>query len=151
MRGLRSGLSPAPSRRRYNPAYAGTTLTEEVKNLNVAIQPRVCGDYNESRVIGNIESDTTPRMRGLLSHTIWGTLPLRYNPAYAGTTLRAFSRSFAAAIQPRVCGDYLDVDSIFQDSIDTTPRMRGLPASFRAAASRSRYNPAYAGTTVEDI
>ena len=34
---------------------------------------------------------------------------------------------------------------------DTTPRMRGLPLNDKAALNEGRYNPAYAGTTVENI
>ena len=126
MRGLRDALMIVIPPLRYNPAYAGTTRTNGRRTYTLAIQPRVCGDYNGISSSASARTDTTPRMRGLLKPKD-GEKPVeRYNPAYAGTTPGMEQRIQRAAIQPRVCGDYTFVSSGDRVTIDTTPRMRGL-------------------------
>ena len=56
------------TRRRYNPAYAGTTFIVGGELISMLIQPRVCGDYTYVVNSGRGLHDTTPRMRGLLPH-----------------------------------------------------------------------------------
>ena len=50
-------------------------------------------------------------------------------------------------IQPRVCGDYVASMRLSMNSIDTTPRVRGLLVAGNPQRSLIRYNPACAGTT----
>ncbi len=108
--------------------------------LNVS-PPRVCGDYNSIKM----NNDTTPRMRGLPA--IQSIKHVRYNPAYAGTTLVLLCQLLNAAIQPRVCGDYPSGSARRSVLQDTTPRMRGLQVDTESVWVDFRYNPAYAGTT----
>ena len=93
------------------------------------------------------DQDTTPRMRGLPGRTSIAGILLRYNPAYAGTTVRVHLQLSQPQIQPRVCGDYLKASEKYAKNPDTTPRMRGLQRKVTASASPHGYNPAYAGTT----
>ena len=86
-------------------------------------------------------------MRGLLHVTNQLISHARYNPAYAGTTTICESFRTLRPIQPRVCGDYGPPICSQSGSLDTTPRMRGLLFSGFVLRGRSRYNPAYAGTT----
>ena len=51
--------------KRYNPAYAGTTVPGYRLAPSRPIQPRVCGDYGAKGRTGLDLRDTTPRMRGL--------------------------------------------------------------------------------------
>ena len=90
-------------------------------------------------------------MRGLLFQCELRVLKPRYNPAYAGTTKRASAESMVTAIQPRVCGDYKVPFIQPEGTADTTPRMRGLRFQPARPKHLFRYNPAYAGTTVENI
>ena len=122
--------------------WAGSILT---------IQPRVCGDYacSSSCTIANI--DTTPRMRGLPCRRMSGWRTMRYNPAYAGTTILPQTSGLKTSIQPRVCGDYMRQMAIGVMPSDTTPRMRGLLREWANDCTDVRYNPAYAGTTIVRI
>ena len=90
-------------------------------------------------------------MRGLPRWRVGVTGNGRYNPAYAGTTNIMKVVVELDTIQPRVCGDYLFVGSHSLMTVDTTPRMRGLPPAAGFMQNLGRYNPAYAGTTVENI
>ena len=111
------------------------------------IQPRVCGDYTPFPSPRPITGDTTPRVRGL-PPAAWRMAPLfRYNPACAGTTLRAIFFAKLITIQPRVCGDYASVGHRLGHRADTTPRVRGLRIDPITIALDKRYNPACAGTT----
>ena len=92
-------------------------------------------------------TDTTPRMRGLLTKHPPTRAFLRYNPAYAGTTFIVGGELISMLIQPRVCGDYTYVVNSGRGLHDTTPRMRGLRGGMCMATMQERYNPAYAGTT----
>ena len=71
---------------RYNPACAGTTGSMFVMIGEKSIQPRVCGYYRLIRTLVKKGYDTTPRVRGLLSHQEVRYDESRYNPACAGTT-----------------------------------------------------------------
>ena len=147
MRGLLPTLQLINTGKRYNPAYAGTTVPAIHAGGLRRIQPRVCGDYDTPLFAPHAERDTTPRMRGLPQTRIEKLPRARYNPAYAGTTRSSMRSSYPAAIQPRVCGDYAAQSSAGESSPDTTPRMRGLLVKNSSQPARRRYNPAYAGTT----
>ena len=115
------------------------------------IQPRVCGDYRAGGMSLRVMADTTPRMRGLPVSRRGQLTPRRYNPAYAGTTMTHSVFPRYLAIQPRVCGDYMRSEMRSWRVADTTPRMRGLLFQLIKCIIQLRYNPAYAGTTVENI
>ena len=72
---------------------------------------------------------------------------IRYNPAYAGTTVRPKKNVLGARIQPFVCRDNFSRPSARPRSTDTTLRMQGQPVPQMVIVFRARYNPAYAGTT----
>ena len=92
-------------------------------------------------------SDTTPRVRGLLAALLGHEVDCRYNPACAGTTSTPCRVGCRPTIQPRVCGDYMTRRSPCSWSVDTTPRVRGLPLRIAIRDIAFRYNPACAGTT----
>lgn len=92
--------------------------------------------------------DTAPHLRGLHYRLLSYCLLMRYNPAYAGTTLLDGFLRLQHSIQPRVCGDYRPKCQVGEGILDTTPRMRGLRTGrLPAGTAADRYNPAYAGTT----
>ena len=149
MRGLRSAVQCWRVKPRYNPAYAGTTCKKQQPTSPPPIQPRVCGDYLSCDIITASIADTTPRMRGLRWRHARPGSGVRYNPAYAGTTSHTAPSRRAQSIQPRVCGDYNRIDIHDRRHSDTTLRMRGLLREICNLLAECRYNPAYAGTTVD--
>ena len=136
---------------RYNPACAGTTVSRAALYRQIPIQPRVCGDYLLWCDVVLLLADTTPRVRGLQFIPATGSGTLRYNPACAGTTLRAERSRRQPAIHPRVCGDYAQSSRPRWEADDTTPRVRGLRDRRQSAIWISRYNPACAGTTFASL
>ena len=86
-------------------------------------------------------------MRGLRKAALCRNLNHRYNPACAGTTATPMRAVSGTTIQPRVCGDYLELPFAFEELHDTTPRVRGLLQVSRICHFSLRYNPACAGTT----
>ena len=148
MRGLQTEAEEHLKEARYNPAYAGTTSWSGTRGWLRPIQPRVCGDYGRMAHADESLADTTPRMRGLRSAWLSQNATIRYNPAYAGTTIQLMQEEREGAIQPRVCGDYGRHYPLMSPASDTTPRMRGLLPVPPAVSERKRYNPAYAGTTL---
>ena len=147
VRGLQQDELVYTDRGRYNPACAGTTLRSRTKSIWCTIQPRVCGDYSVLLRLFSIVTDTTPRVRGLQTGRINDYAVSRYNPACAGTTIRAFLSAAELEIQPRVCGDYDHREFRCHRALDTTPRVRGLQRAPVCTVPRRRYNPACAGTT----
>ena len=125
MRGYFEDDFPQLLKERYNPAYAGILILLCVLPTPIAIQPRVCGDTNNSTQIKPTTKDTTPRMRGYLKELKYALTERRYNPAYAGILCAAMRRTAGKKIQPRVCGDTCIACKTSRHSRDTTPRMRG--------------------------
>ena len=147
MRGLRLRRLCVGFTCRYNPACAGTTLRLLPFLPQPTIQPRVCGDYKGLFLAVLLRFDTTPRVRGLLEEAVAVFQCLRYNPACAGTTCVDSLINKLYPIQPRVCGDYLALRLSLFPTVDTTPRVRGLPYPLSFCSFSLRYNPACAGTT----
>ena len=147
VRGLQQMVFAWARDARYNPACAGTTNTPISARTLYTIQPRVCGDYVAPNCSSGVAIDTTPRVRGLpIGHAV-RTCSRRYNPACAGTTSQAYQTAHHHTIQPRVCGDYINLFLPRAVCFDTTPRVRGLRSSPCPTAQQVRYNPACAGTT----
>ena len=151
MRGLRRTACPAVISKRYNPACAGTTPCHMAFLADAMIQPRVCGDYRMKRGIKKRFLDTTPRVRGLPEPQVRPASPYRYNPACAGTTPALPQTAPHNPIQPRVCGDYIQICTSGGSIRDTTPRVRGLLPSRTSFFLPYRYNPACAGTTPKNL
>ena len=86
MRGLLLRIALCLLCLRYNPACAGTTAADRAVFAVSAIQPRVCGDYDDCIPVAVDKLDTTPRVRGLHLARLYILLERRYNPACAGTT-----------------------------------------------------------------
>ena len=72
---------------RFNPAYAGNMLRLSRATEQQKVQPRVCGEYPATSQESNKWVGSTPRMRGIYSHSIYGYGRPRFNPAYAGNIL----------------------------------------------------------------
>ena len=73
---------------RFNPAYAGNIHITPASNAQRKVQPRVCGEYRTTYPGKQSAAGSTPRMRGILSPSMFASLQVRFNPAYAGNILK---------------------------------------------------------------
>ena len=150
VRGLPQCLLFTLIMQRYNPACAGKLTCSMRRLRHTTIQPRVCGDYVDLLRRSRPLFDTTPRVRGNFCVACQGRQCPRYNPACAGKLTCSMRRLRHTTIQPRVCGDYVDLLRRSRPLFDTTPRVRGNFCVACQGRQCPRYNPACAGKLVTD-
>ena len=77
---------------RITPAYAGKSMKNVTKRVNVKDHPRVCGE----KVLPVLSVDRTrgspPRMRGKEAFDFMSLFRVRITPAYAGKRLQSCAR-----------------------------------------------------------
>ena len=127
MRGKHLPRTPQINLRRNIPAYAGKTFHHARSRVGGTEHPRVCGENHTTNPPSDINSGTSPRMRG--------------KPGWA------FCRSSRPREHPRVCGENCASRAALSRVWGTSPRMRG-----KRSACGYRYRPggnipAYAGKT----
>ena len=114
------------------------------------LQDRLLKTSTSVHKAGHRRSDTTPRVRGLPQCLLFTLIMQRYNPACAGKLTCSMRRLRHTTIQPRVCGDYVDLLRRSRPLFDTTPRVRGNFCVACQGRQCPRYNPACAGKLVTD-
>ena len=84
-------------------------------------------------------------MRGIFLWLVGILWLIRFNPAYAGNIIIIDRCLSDFLVQPRVCGEYVDVKDWYDNLTGSTPRMRGILQGMAGSVVTSRFNPAYAG------
>ena len=110
----------------FNPAYAGNIFFCSHVRSFAQVQPRVCGEYVVRSQSITDRTGSTPRMRGILMHSHLMHIDQRFNPAYAGNIHLNPAYNFLCQVQPRVCGEYLNLMRLQIRVLGSTPRMRGI-------------------------
>ena len=129
------------------PAYAGKTYQTAQKLRADMKHPRVCGEDRICQGDTNQHRETPPRMRGRLGYCAPHARRVGNTPAYAGKTLAHVVLTVGGRKHPRVCGEDFILSINLSCGMETPPRMRGRPSSFRGRRRRTRNTPAYAGKT----
>ena len=106
LRGIRDVANKLVDRRRFIPAPAGNTPT---------LRPRSATSTGSS-----------PRLRGIPALLEECHMIRRFIPAPAGNTSAAAIRDFSAAVHPRACGEYVDLDVKNGGQGGSSPRLRGI-------------------------
>ncbi len=83
--------------------------------------------------------------------TAGDTYRLRFIPAYAGNTKSASHQSGLRAVHPRVCGEHMEEIEGELTRVGSSPRMRGTHGLSALGLHLSRFIPAYAGNTTQDL
>ena len=149
MRGRPRLANQSASRARSIPAYAGETPGDLVVDLDLMVDPRVCGGDGLRSDQLAIHSGRSPRMRGrpyasTLSLSCQGSIP-----AYAGETHHNTPGWLNVQVDPRVCGgDEGRLRASVPDA-GRSPRMRGRQEKDAGRLAQRRSIPAYAGETAE--
>ena len=111
---------------RFNPAYAGNIGSSDILTAPGQVQPRVCGEYLILEKMQIYVPGSTPRMRGICYTIKYSNTIIRFNPAYAGNIDPSRALALDLQVQPRVCGEYVDVKDWYDNLTGSTPRMRGI-------------------------
>ena len=130
---------------RFNPAYAGNMKKKRRFLPPLQVQPRVCGEYSFAPVVLVDSSGSTPRMRGIWILCNEFRNNHRFTPAYAGNIKSTIFNFLSMKVHPRVCGEYICVQSLFAGFVGSPPRMRGIWCASWLLNYIRRFTPAYAG------
>ena len=129
------------------PAWAGETPPDRPAARSSMVYPRVGGGNPMTAILTNGEEGLSPRGRGK-RHGLYAGLSLpRSIPAWAGETLRPYSRKPCAKVYPRVGGGNAYHPTMRIAGPGLSPRGRGkleLPFAVRAVVGSI---PAWAGET----
>ncbi|KAB7789964.1 hypothetical protein F7D09_1514 [Bifidobacterium leontopitheci] len=143
-----------PHRKRFQrlragiiPAYAGNTGYLPVGVAGFGDHPRVCGEHRAGLETPQIQTGSSPRMRGTPLQNRQRATRLGIIPAYAGNTPPAPPMALPSGDHPRVCGEHLMSMTMDSSGRGSSPRMRGTLASGDARHRIGGIIPAYAGNT----
>ena len=129
------------------PACAGKTRRRPTRSPTDRAHPRVCGENVNDRMHGELESGSSPRVRGKLFHRRSARRRRRLIPACAGKTFWVWCWSRFLGAHPRVCGENTVFTDMEQLSKGSSPRVRGkLPRCFCQVVANGLI-PACAGKT----
>ena len=70
------------------PAYAGSTMDDKIAGIEVGDHPRVCGEHVTKAIPKDVDTGSSPRMRGAQARAHLRAGHVGIIPAYAGSTIR---------------------------------------------------------------
>ncbi len=111
----------------------------------MAVHPRVCGERWEQGAHAEVDSGSSPRVRGTAERTERTAVTERFIPACAGNGSCGTRTESARSVHPRVCGERHGVASHVHAVLGSSPRVRGTGPAQRRHVRRVRFIPACAG------
>ena len=145
MRGKALVWLPMRSVTGITPAYAGKSRLRAPGHCRNKDHPRLCGEKFLSALALDLPKGSPPPMRGKAISPMWGRLPERITPAYAGKS--RFLVGFLCRIgdHPRLCGEKQKRLAQFPPDYGSPPPMRGKVTTASGDRKIPRITPAYAG------
>ncbi len=137
--------------RRFIPACAGNTRAATTRRRVASVHPRVRGEHdrptnNQVRLTGS-----SPRARGTRPRDARRGRHERFIPACAGNTPPGCGRRRGASVHPRVRGEHSTPRVCTTPWCGSSPRARGTPPSPTSCDATTRFIPACAGNTAEEL
>ncbi len=132
---------------RFSPAHAGNRSPVRRASVVSAVQPRACGEQLNSPAPGSSAVGSAPRMRGTVAPHPADRHDRRFSPAHAGNSLKPRPHLSAGAVQPRACGEQVDVAEVNAVGGGSAPRMRGTGLGIHPLGEFARFSPAHAGNS----
>ena len=166
VRGTAIDVVERPSSSRFIPACAGNRYEWESHYTTPPVHPRVCGEQSAAgtaangwksvhpRVCGEqcldmseaeTQAGSSPRVRGTVHSLPWALNHRRFIPACAGNRLTDNQLSSMLPVHPRVCGEQRGGQENIQDTLGSSPRVRGTEWVGNESDCCSRFIPACAG------
>ena len=150
MRGIQFPPRRPPEETRISPAHAGNTPVAKVVAAAATDQPRTCGEYGCSPLVGDVVIGSAPHMRGIQDGLRAIAATIRISPAHAGNTVPKPLRSRSLQDQPRTCGEYLFYRLAPRLLPGSAPHMRGIRWRGLRGGRCRRISPAHAGNTLQN-
>ena len=129
------------------PAYAGSTMDDKIAGIEVGDHPRVCGEHVTKAIPKDVDTGSSPRMRGAPVGELRVRAADGIIPAYAGSTRLSLVVRRPRGDHPRVCGEHCSLVSAVSIGRGSSPRMRGARGEGGKGARLLGIIPAYAGST----
>ena len=131
------------------PAYAGSTFPSLASTSARRDHPRIRGEHGVPASPGILERGSSPHTRGAPSGASLEGRPVRIIPAYAGSTFSWRRRRPGPGDHPRIRGEHVLRDNIFEGQGGSSPHTRGAHIQQPQGAGAERIIPAYAGSTAD--
>ena len=129
------------------PACAGKTSLSPTSTRPRTAHPRVCGEnQNEADRVRDCQG-SSPRVRGKLCRSRYGSRNSGLIPACAGKTASWSSATSMTRAHPRVCGENASSRPSHERSAGSSPRVRGKHRLPCLRGTNRRLIPACAGKT----
>ena len=149
MRGTRTPLVSSDLRVGLIPTYAGNTYPRKPESYALWAHPHVCGEHMITHTMSDLESGSSPRMRGTQFAPVAASIGRGLIPTYAGNTCRTRLGTLLRRAHPHVCGEHLASSPKTPLGSGSSPRMRGTLAIMSACEGNKGLIPTYAGNTPE--
>ena len=148
VRGTLPRDTSSPACRRFIPACAGNTRSQQESSTRNSVHPRVCGEHGKVLEIILKQTGSSPRVRGTRRHSSRASLISRFIPACAGNTPVVTSAPRAHSVHPRVCGEHAVGPPVPPTVYGSSPRVRGTRLPCLTGLAEVRFIPACAGNTL---
>ena len=132
---------------RFIPACAGNSASALSSTTAPPVHPRVCGELYSFETRGDLQSGSSPRVRGTLGERHEGCAIHRFIPACAGNSRRMPARAMSCTVHPRVCGELSVCVTWMVTVTGSSPRVRGTLTLLSRASAMSWFIPACAGNS----
>ena len=110
-----------------------------------AVHPRGCGEYDRRRAALNLDTGSSPRVRGILKPILLAVLFTWFIPAGAGNTTTPQATLQYRAVHPRGCGEYVHEGQAQKGLYGSSPRVRGIRTGAAPGASMCGSSPRVRG------
>ncbi len=130
---------------RFSPACAGNGKPGPHQCGPRSVQPRVCGERENSKSNAPPPDGSAPRVRGTDRPQETRGPSLRFSPACAGNGDQVGFTHVLRPVQPRVCGERRGALSWPRSQCGSAPRVRGTGQNSPCLARRTGFSPACAG------
>ena len=131
--------------KRFSPACAGNGGQAHSDLSPLPVQPRVCGERNQSPIASPNAGGSAPRVRGTVSRHPRYHRAARFSPACAGNGQRRQRTVRRVPVQPRVCGERSSATFRGLRPSGSAPRVRGTDRWRQLYRTSHRFSPACAG------
>ena len=136
---------------RFIPACAGNTAPPAHPVPQLPVHPRVCGEHSSNSPTSDTKVGSSPRVRGTRPSVKLAAFIARFIPACAGNTHAIGLLCSGKSVHPRVCGEHTLEFQVQETPNGSSPRVRGTHKMIHREILTSRFIPACAGNTIEEM
>ena len=132
---------------RFIPAPAGNTIRDSQAMAALAVHPRACGEHLIAEGEKDVDTGSSPRLRGTPGRSMARHHSIRFIPAPAGNTPTRPASDQRGPVHPRACGEHPVRIPSSRAIAGSSPRLRGTRLPVRGRVDAPRFIPAPAGNT----